>query len=741
MTLQLRFEPVADCTSLTAMAAIGLQVDGSASPLQSALRVLVVEDSPDEAWLLIRALEAAGYAVAWERVDTAESLRAALGRERWDVILCDYVLPGFGGAEAVALVQSLGCDVPLIIVSGQVGEEFAVAAMRAGAHDYVSKENLARLVPAVERELRDCKARAARRRSEEEKMTLLEIAGDIAGSLDLATICERVHRRAAPLLRTHRMVTFCWDSLRPAYRAVAMYNVPESLRVATTELEFPAGDPLVEWLAGGHSLIVNDIEAQNLISAEIAARFRLERLIAAPLVVQGRGVGAVTALGAAEDDPFDAQDLQFLEGVARQLAMGFSTVEAYRAQQREAEVSGALARVGREIIAGLGRPDLLRQLCRVTTEVLHCDLSHTLLLDGAQQTYRVVAGHGDSREGWEELRVLSLPRAIAGGLEAKLDMREVAYVVWDDPQTSLPQEFAIRSGVSSTAYAALRRGDELIGLQTAEYRAPGDGPSTYDERILSGIAWLGSVALDHVRVVEELERANSLKTDFVATMSHELRTPLNVIMGYSDLLLEGEYGDLTTEQADIVRRVDRSAGELLELINATLDLSRLEAGRLSLKEQSVDVAALLREIDQETQPLQQDKPALALEWIAPARLRSIRTDRTKLKVVIKNLVTNAIKFTDTGGVSITATPREGGVEIAVRDTGIGIAPQDLDMIFEPFRQLDSSVTRRFSGVGLGLYIVRRLVDMLGGTIEVESAAGSGSTFRVWVRSARNGTET
>ncbi|MCK6557185.1 ATP-binding protein [Candidatus Binatia bacterium] len=212
-------------------------------------------------------------------------------------------------------------------------------------------------------------------------------------------------------------------------------------------------------------------------------------------------------------------------------------------------------------------------------------------------------------------------------------------------------------------------------------------------------------------------------------------------MGYSDLLLEGEYGDLTTEQADIVRRVDRSAGELLELINATLDLSRLEAGRLSLKEQSVDVAALLREIDQETQPLQQDKPALALEWIAPARLRSIRTDRTKLKVVIKNLVTNAIKFTDTGGVSITATPREGGVEIAVRDTGIGIAPQDLDMIFEPFRQLDSSVTRRFSGVGLGLYIVRRLVDMLGGTIEVESAAGSGSTFRVWVRSARNGTET
>lgn len=722
------------------MAAIGLQVDGLTPAAPPQLRVLVVEDSADEAYLLVRALEGAGYAITWERVETEESLRAALHQQRWDVILCDYVLPGFGGAEAVALVQSIGCDVPMIIVSGQVGEEFAVAAMRAGAHDYVSKENLARLVPAVERELRDSKARAARRRSEEEKMTLLEIAGDIAGSLDLVEICERVHRRAAGLLHSHRMVTFSWDALHPAYRAVAMYNVPESLRLATTELEFPPGDPLVEWLTSGHSLIVNDMNAQTLVSPELAARFKLERLIAAPLMVQGRGVGAVTALGAADDEPFGQEDLLFLEGVARQLAMGLSTVELYRAQQREAEVSGALARVGRELIAALGRPDLLRQLCRVTTEVMRSDLSHTWLLDGAQQAYRIVAGHGDSGERWEELRVLRVPRALVEGLAAQLETRDVAYVVWDEPHSAIPQEFAVGSGVASTAYAALRRGDELIGIQTAEFRSTDSRPSTYDERVLAGIAWLGSVALDHVRVLEELERANSLKTDFVATMSHELRTPLNVIMGYSDLLIEGEYGTLMPEQADVVRRVDRSAGELLELINATLDLSRLEAGRVSLKEQSVDVAALLREVDQETQPLQQDKPSVALEWNVQARLRPIRTDRTKLKVIIKNLVTNAIKFTDTGGVSVTAAPRAHGVEVTVRDTGIGIAPHALDVIFEPFRQLDSSVTRRFSGVGLGLYIVRRLVDMLGGTIAVESTVGVGSTFRVLVPSVRSAAE-
>jgi len=718
------------------MTVIGLQVDGLTSALPPPLRVLVVEDSADEAWLLVHELETAGYAVTWERVETAEAMRVALSRESWDLILCDYVLPRFGGAEAVALVQSLGCDVPLIIVSGQIGEEFAVAALRAGAHDYVSKQNLARLVPAVERELRDGKARAARRRAEDEKMTLLEIAGEIAGTLDLATICDRVHRRAAPLLHAQRMVTFCWDAMRPAYRVVAMFNVPESLRPAATELEFPADDPLVQWLAGGHSLIINDMSAQTLVPPDLAARFAVGRLIAAPLMVQGRAVGAVTALAAADAEPFGAQALLFLEGVSRQLAMGVSTVELYRAQQREADVSAALARVGRELIAALGRPDVLRQLCRVTTEVLRCDLSHTWLLDSAQQAYRIVAGHGDSPERWEELRVLRLPRALAGGLAAQLETHDVAHVIWDDPRSIVPQDFAARSGVASTAYAALRRGDELIGLQTAEYRTAENGPSTYDERILAGIAWLGSVALDHVRVLEELERANSLKTDFVATMSHELRTPLNVIMGYSDLLLEGEYGALTADQSDIVRRVDRSAGELLELINATLDVSRLDAGRVSLKEQSVDVAALLQEVDQETQPLQQGKAALRFEWHTSARLRPIRTDRTKLKVIIKNLFTNAIKFTDAGSVAVSAAPRSGGVEITVRDTGIGIAPHALEVIFEPFRQLDSSVTRRFSGVGLGLYIVRRLVDMLGGTIEVESVVGSGSTFRVWIGATR-----
>jgi len=131
---------------------------------------------------------------------------------------------------------------------------------------------------------------------------------------------------------------------------------------------------------------------------------------------------------------------------------------------------------------------------------------------------------------------------------------------------------------------------------------------------------------------------------------------------------------------------------------------------------------------------------VAFVWNPSPRLKPIRTDRTKLKVIIKNLLANAIKFTDAGTVTISAVARSGGVELTVSDTGVGIAPHALDVIFEPFRQLDSSVTRRYSGVGLGLYIVRRLVDMLGGTIDVESTVGVGSTFRVRLRAGRAASE-
>jgi PAS domain S-box-containing protein len=229
------------------------------------------------------------------------------------------------------------------------------------------------------------------------------------------------------------------------------------------------------------------------------------------------------------------------------------------------------------------------------------------------------------------------------------------------------------------------------------------------------------------------EAANRAKSEFLATMSHELRTPLGVIIGYTSMLLEEFFGQLGGEQVETLRRVDTNARELLDLIAAVLDMSRLEAGRLPVEVTRVDVAALLRELQAETQGLQ-DQSGLTFRWDVDEPLPALWTDPGKLKIIVKNLLSNAVKFTGAGAVAVAACSRDGGVEICVRDTGVGIPREALALIFEPFRQLEGASTRHSGGTGLGLHIVKRLLALLGGTVTVESEVGRGSTFRVWLPS-------
>jgi signal transduction histidine kinase len=350
--------------------------------------------------------------------------------------------------------------------------------------------------------------------------------------------------------------------------------------------------------------------------------------------------------------------------------------------------------------------------------------------------YTAVGSAGGTPEGGEALRVLRLSLSMTATLLAACAATGLTHL------HDLPVDDAVRRtligahGLADALFVALRRGSEVIGFHCAG-RRHGEAFTRRHERIARGIAQVASLALESARLVEELEHANRIKSDFVATMSHELRTPLNVIIGYHDLLLEGEFGALTDAQADRVRRADRSARELLDLINATLDLSRLEARRVALQLQNVDLATVVRELDAELAALQH-KPGVHFAWRLAAELPSLRTDPVKLRVVLKNLIHNALKFTDAGAVAVSVTSTGGRMEVEVADTGIGIAPDLLAVIFEPFRQADSSSTRSYGGVGLGLYIVQRLLDLLGGGITVESEIGRGSCFRFWVPLQRTG---
>lgn len=435
--------------------------------------------------------------------------------------------------------------------------------------------------------------------------------------------------------------------------------------------------------------------------------------------------------------PFDAQDLLHRIQKALEVRRLRGQVEQLRKQaddtlREEARVAGALARVGRELIESLNTPTILNRLCQLMAEVLECDWSVTFLLQADEDTYVPVASHGNTPEERVAVQDLKVPGPLIDEVLARLSRGTVVHINRAAPQTLRPLVLAQPANATQFLCVALRRGEEIVGIQTAGYRKQPEAFSPQQERIAQGIGQLASLALSNARLLEEVERANRLKSDFLATMSHELRTPLSVIMGYTEMVLENAQAHLTPEQIRMLQRADDNARDLLGLITALLDVSRLEAARLLVETEQVDLPALLNNITTEARELLRSKPMLTFVCDLPSDLPPLHTDRAKLKIVLKNLVGNAVKFTDTGSVQLHVTEQSGGIAFHVSDTGIGIVSAALPVMFEMFRQGDSSSTRRHEGVGLGLYIVKRMLELLGGKIEVESSLGHGSTFHVWL---------
>jgi signal transduction histidine kinase len=402
-------------------------------------------------------------------------------------------------------------------------------------------------------------------------------------------------------------------------------------------------------------------------------------------------------------------------------------------REEEAGVNRMLLAIGTTMNSSLDAGDVLDRIAAAVRQALDFDWAVILLWDERRGAFRIAGGASNAPEAMDAARALDIPLETSPLIRSVLDTSyvEISGHELSGALDAVTARFLERYRIEGLSAASLVRGGQVVGILAAGthkrplHHMPGL------RTLFGGIAQHAAIALDNVRLVSNLRQADQLKSEFVSTISHELRTPMNVILGYSELFLDDAFGPLSPQQSHTMRRLRESARSLLDLINAILEVNRLEAGRSPIERDDFPLDDLLAEIRRDCEDMPRSRPVQLL-WETKCDGARVRTDRRKLKIVLKNVIGNALKFTADGQVSVHSRywRERDSLEVRVVDTGPGIDETELPEIFGMFRQAEGGQLR--GGVGLGLYIVKRFVDQLGGRIQVSSQLGKGSVFTITV---------
>lgn len=417
--------------------------------------------------------------------------------------------------------------------------------------------------------------------------------------------------------------------------------------------------------------------------------------------------------------------------VVRVIGSMLDITERKRAEERQRFLAEASAILD----SSLDYDTRLRELARLCVPTLG-DFCLVDLAEDDGTFRRIEAAHADPARAEVMRKILRYPPSTTTHAGVSWAMRTRRSAIITEATDEMLQKIARNADhlalireiapVSMMTVPMIAKG-RVLGTLTVGSTTP-DRRYTEDDRpLVEDLAARAAMAIENARLYAQAQQANHAKSEFLSTMSHEFRTPLTAVIGYTDLLLAGVSGPLEEQQRQHLLRVRRSAWHLLDIIEEILTFSRIEAGREPIRVATVALVELAHQALDVVEPLASQK-GLALEVDLPRDEVWIQTDPGKFRQILVNLLTNAVKYTETGTVRLGVSANDRTITCRVSDTGVGIEPVHLDHIFEPFWQVDQSTTRAIGGTGLGLGIVVRLTELLGGRIEVESTPGKGSTF-------------
>jgi len=580
----------------------------------------------------------------------------------------------------------------------------------------------------------------------EQQTATSEILGVISSSpTDVQPVFEVIVERAVRLCggRFGRVYRYDGDLIHVVARhGVSAAGAEELQRVFPR----PATDDTIvgRVITTRQAAYVTDIERAEGVPP--LSRLMIEALgtrsqVTVPMLRAGEPIGAMT-IGWAEPDGFGEQQITLLQTFANQAVIAIENVRLFK--ELEARNSDLTESLEQQTATG----EILRVISSSQTDVQPvfetiaenslrlCDATFSTVFRFDGELVHLAALRNLTPEGAEAIRAaFPMPPSRGGASARSILTRRIVHIadVREDPEYVLGGLADIAKFRSILSVPMLRDG-QPIGTITVAADRTALFPDKQVE-LLKTFADQAVIAVENTRLFNEiqdktqqLEIANRHKSEFLANMSHELRTPLNAVIGFSEVLLERMFGEVNPKQEEYLNDILSSGKHLLSLINDILDLSKIEAGRMELESQPFDLPAAL----DNALTLIRERAArhgLRLEVTVDPGLGEVKGEERKVKQVLLNLLSNAVKFTPEGGkISLSASLSDGMAEISVADTGVGIAPEDQEAIFEEFRQVGSDYARKREGTGLGLALARRLVALHGGKLWVESEPGKGSTF-------------
>ena len=559
-------------------------------------------------------------------------------------------------------------------------------------------------------------------------------------AFDLQAVFEAVAESSVKLCGADRALVFRFDG--ELLRIAVAFNAPQELKDFIVQNPFIPGRHNAAGRAAleRRTVQIADPSADPEYSYGAKDIEKIGTILAVPILKGEDLLGVINIFHLEEVRPFTDRQIALVETFADQAAIAIDNFRLldelrYRTDELGRSVGElqALGEVSQAVNSTLDLETVLSTIVAKAVQLSGTEAGAIYAYDEQWREFRLRATYGMDQGVIDALtqRHIGFEDPSVAEVFAQREPTQVADLR-EEPASDL-NNVALRAGYRARMVAPLLRGEDIVGMLVVRRCTPGEfARNTVD--IIKTFAAQSALAIQNARLFHEIEdksrelqEASQHKSQFLANMSHELRTPLNAILGYTELLADGAYGDPSEKMLGVLKRLEANGKHLLGLINDVLDLSKIEAGQLVLDLSDYSVQDIAQTVRSTLEPLAADKRLSFKVEVAP-ELPAGHGDGRRLTQVLINLVGNAIKFTDAGEVAIKAEANNGAFHVSVCDTGPGITAADQAKLFQEFQQADNAITKKKGGTGLGLAISKRIIEMHGGKIWVESQPGQGSTF-------------